>query len=113
MTCMCNVGVGNVIWHKIRERPLNYCWIYNFIMEYVETVLIFIKSYLYYKRKYVEMNFRSQIETLTCGVLQGFMLEPLRFVIYLNNSEHDTQAVTISLYVDGTSLVTRTQTKNK
>ena len=45
-----------------------------------------LESYLYNRRKLVSYNIHcSDMNTITCGVPQGFLLGPLLFLLYVND----------------------------
>jgi len=53
------------------------------------------KTYLTNRRQYLQVNdSSSQIDTITYGVLQGSILGPILFIIYINDLPRNVKTVT-------------------
>ena len=68
--------------------------------------LDWIRSYLYLRKQCVYINsITSSLMTIDCGVPQGSILEPLLFIIYINDIVKSSTILSFSLFADDTSLV--------
>ena len=64
-----------------------------------------LESYLYNRRQFVYFNnYCSDMNTITCGVPQGFILGPLLFWLYVNDIVEVSSVLIHILYADDTSL---------
>jgi len=69
-------------------------------------VLKWFSSYLSNRKQYtVLQNYESTLESVTCGVLQGSVLGPLLFLIYVNDIQYVVTNAKIKLFADGTSSI--------
>ena len=67
--------------------------------------LLFFRSYLQNRTQCCNVNGQiSTLQTVTCGVLQGSILGPLLFIIYMNDLPAFIQEANITMYDDDTSL---------
>ena len=70
-----------------------------------EGELLLFRSYLQNNAQYCSINEKiSTLLTVTCGVPQESILEPLLFIIYVNDLSAFVQEVNITMYVDDTNL---------
>ena len=70
--------------------------------------LTLIKSYLLNRQQYVQYNSTvSNYLTISTGVPQGSILEPLLFIIYINDLPHVSNLFKFIMYADDTTLVGR------
>ena len=68
--------------------------------------LLWFSSYLSDRQQYVQINYsKSNLLTITTGVLQGSILGPLLFIIYMNDVSEVSNSFNTILYADDTSLV--------
>ena len=64
-----------------------------------------LRSYLSDRRKSIEIDkCISETETIVCGVPQGSELEPLSFLLYINDIRKSSKEFTFYLFADDTSL---------
>ena len=62
-------------------------------------------SYLQNWKQYVVFNkTESEYKEISCGVLQGSILGPLLFILYINDIEHVSDSIKPILFADDTSL---------
>ena len=67
--------------------------------------LKFFRSYLSNRKQCCSVNGRvSDYEDITCGVPQGSILDPLLFIIYMNDLPKFVKDSNISMYADDTGL---------
>ena len=67
--------------------------------------LEWIKYYLYNRHQYVEFNgISSSFLEISCGVLQGSVLGPLFFLIYINDLCQISNIYDLILFADDTNL---------
>ena len=67
--------------------------------------LLFFRSYLQNRTQCCSVNGQiSTLQTVTCGVLQGSILGPLLFIIYMNDLPAFVQEANITMHADDTSL---------
>ena len=67
--------------------------------------LLFFRSYLQNRTQCCSVNGQiSTLQTVTFGVLQGSILRPLLFIIYMNDLPAFVQEANITMYADDTSL---------
>ena len=67
--------------------------------------LLFFRSYLQNRTQCCSVNGQiSTLQTVTCGALQGSILGPLLFSIYMNDLPAFIQEANITMYADDTSL---------
>lgn len=65
-----------------------------------------MRSYLENRSQYVKYNgFNSSRLNIKCGVPQGSILNPLLFLVYINDIMDVSQTVTPVLYADDTNLI--------
>ena len=70
-----------------------------------KTSLAWFNNYLSNRHHFVEIeNVKSNLVTLDLGVLQGSILGPLLFIIYVNDIYHSSDFFNFILYADDTSL---------
>ena len=69
--------------------------------------LSWFQSYLHNRRQKCYVNgYLSNERTLNCGVLQGSILGPLLFLIYISDLPHCLQYSTARIYADDTNIIT-------
>ena len=67
--------------------------------------LLFFGSCLQNRIQFCSVNGQiSTLQTVTYGVPQGFIIGPLRFIIYMNDLPAFVQEANITMYIDDTSL---------
>ncbi len=63
------------------------------------------QNYLTNQKQFVEVNdVKSDTLIIKTGVLQGYILEPLLFIIYINDIVHASQIFDFIIYADHTNL---------
>ena len=76
--------------------------------------LLFFGSYLQNRTQCCSVNGQiSTLQAVTCGVLQGSILGPLLFIIYVNDLSAFVQEANITMYADNTSLHKAFQTSHE
>ena len=69
------------------------------------TVLNWFSSYLYNRKQYVSVNGATSDQLIiTCGVPQGSVLDPLPFLIYINDSPTVSRFLSFCLLPDDTNI---------
>ena len=69
-------------------------------------VLEWFKNYLSNRKQYVSYNsYKSQLKDIVCGVLQGSILGPLLFVLYVNDITSTSNILDFILFADDTSIL--------
>ena len=69
------------------------------------TAIQWFDCYLSNRSMYVEIdNMKSSVRTLTTGVLQGSILGPLLFLIYMNDISNSSNLFKFILFADDTNL---------
>ena len=65
-----------------------------------------LQSYLHNRKKYIayENSSRTEFKNVICGVLQGSILGPLLFLIFINDLSHSTLLLEAILFADDTNL---------
>ena len=67
--------------------------------------LEWFKSYLPDRKQYVSVNgSNSSFCNVTCGALQGSVLGPLLFLIYINDLPHASSKLAFNLFADDTNI---------
>ena len=66
---------------------------------------IWFKSYLSNRKQYVYLNgITSSLRDITCGVLQGSVLGPLLFLLYINDLPNISKICNFYLFADDTNI---------
>ena len=69
-------------------------------------VLEWFKNYLSNRKQYVSYNScKSQLEDIVCGVLQGSILGPLLFILYVNDITGTSNVLDFILFADDTTIL--------
>ena len=67
--------------------------------------LAWFKSYLSNRKQCVKFkNTKTEYELITCGVPQGSILEPLLFLIYINDLQNASTILKFILFADDTNI---------
>ena len=67
--------------------------------------LQWIRSYLSNRKQFVQIkDTRSEFYEIKCGVPQGSILDPLLFILYVNDLQRVLRQATSSLFADDTSI---------
>ena len=63
---------------------------------------LWFQNYLKHRKQYVDMNMKSNIANIVCGIPQGSILGPILFLIYVNDIGNSTKADVLSIVDDTT-----------
>ena len=68
--------------------------------------LAWFESYLSYIKQYIEIgeNSKTDLKYVTCGVPQGSILEPLLFLVYVNDLPNASRLLDPIMFADDTNL---------
>ena len=84
---------------------------YNTLLQKLEhygirgVVLKWFQSYLNNGKQFVSIgNVRSDISYILCGVPHGLVLEPLLFLLYINDIQKSSDVLDFHLFADDSSL---------
>ena len=84
--------------HSILLRKLEYYGIRGMPLNW-------FKSYLHNRKQYVVLdNVSSKLVNVSYGVPQGSILDPLLFVLYINDMANSSNLLTFILFADDTNL---------
>ena len=84
--------------HEILLKKLEHYGIRGIALEWFKNYLTNRKQIIKYKAQ------KSESLTIKCGVLQGSVLGPLLFLIYMNNLSRSSEILSIILFADDTNL---------
>ena len=103
-----NIGCGvfvdlqkafDTVDHKILLAKLNHYEICGVSNDW-------FKSYLSNRSQYVSINgYESGLAAVNCGVPQGSVLGPLRFLLYINDLNHAIKFCKVNHFADDTNLL--------
>ena len=66
---------------------------------------ILLRSYLTNRKQYVNYDNRSpKVLEVTCGILQGSILGPLLFILYINDIANGLPTANVLYFADDTTL---------
>ena len=67
--------------------------------------LKWFKNYLTNRKQYVEFkNGKTKFFEINCGVPQGSILEPILFLLYINDIINSTENLSLALFADDTNV---------
>ena len=67
--------------------------------------MLWFTSYLSYRTQYVSLNqTNSETVPVTCGVLQGSLLRPLLFILFINDIVDASKISEFIMFADDTNL---------
>ena len=79
-----------------------------------DIALEWFKSYLNNRKQYVYINGEtSQLKDISCGVPQGSVLEPLLFLIYINDLPNISKVLHFFLFADDTNIYYEAESPEK
>lgn len=61
-------------------------------------------SYLVDRKQYVQLEEKSDVRTVTCGIPQGSSLGPLLFLIYINDISNSSEKLSFRIFADDTTI---------
>ena len=77
-------------------------------------VLDWFKNYLSNRTQYVSLNnVNSKLLSVTCGVLQGFILGPLLFILFINDITNVSTSTKLIMFADDKNLFFKHENVNK
>ena len=84
--------------HGILIKKLKHCWVRGVASDWV-------KSYLSNRKQFVKIDgCSSELLSVICGVLQGSILGPTLFILYINDICNVSNLVKFILFADDTNV---------
>ena len=69
-------------------------------------ILDWFRSYLQNRKQYIHINYtNSNLGSISCGVLQGSILGPLLFILYINNIFNISHLMRTIVFADDTTIL--------
>ena len=85
--------------HDILLHKLDYYGFRGIVLDWFRDYLSNITQYVSYN------NNKSDLKTILCGVLQGSILGPLLFILYINDITNKSALLDFLLFADDTTIL--------